>query len=137
MIAPKVLSVAASTRNWRRMSLRRAPSDFRMPISRVRSATATSMMFMITMPPTTRPIAGSAVPAMVMMLLIFSKNASADCRRLHHEVVRLRRAAVPRWPRSASRTVSMASFIIIGVRRLHHEAVDVAARVREAVQRAT
>ena len=42
MAAPKRLSVADSTRNWRRMSFRRAPSALRMPISRVRSATATS-----------------------------------------------------------------------------------------------
>ena len=40
------------------MSRRRAPSALRMPISRVRSATATSMMFMITMAPTTSPIGG-------------------------------------------------------------------------------
>src|ERR1035438_3758266 len=49
-------SVAArhddSTRNWFRMSRRRAPSDLRMPISCVRSVTTASMMFMITMPPT-------------------------------------------------------------------------------------
>ena len=61
--APTVLSVALSTRNWLMMSRRRAPSDLRMPISRVRSATATSMMFMITMAPTTSPMAGSATPA--------------------------------------------------------------------------
>ena len=35
------------------MSRTRAPTAFRMPISRVRSVTAISMMFMITMPPTT------------------------------------------------------------------------------------
>ena len=35
------------------MSKRRAPSALRMPISRVRSVTLTSMMFMMTMPPTT------------------------------------------------------------------------------------
>ncbi len=35
------------------MSLRRAPRLLRIPISRVRSVTLTSMMFMITMPPTT------------------------------------------------------------------------------------
>src|SRR6185437_1805349 len=63
--APSVASAAASTRNCRRMSLRRAPSAFRMPISCVRSATATSMMFMITIAPTTSPIAGSATPAMM------------------------------------------------------------------------
>src|SRR5579862_5568218 len=41
-----------STRNWFRMSRRRAPSDLRMPISWVRSVTTASMMFMITIPPT-------------------------------------------------------------------------------------
>ena len=35
------------------MSWRRAPIALRMPISRVRSVTVTSMMFMIPMPPTT------------------------------------------------------------------------------------
>src|SRR5213078_4746285 len=55
--APAVASVVASTRNCRRMSRRRAPSDLRIPISRVRSATAISMMFMMTIPPTTSEIA--------------------------------------------------------------------------------
>ena len=45
--------VADSIRNCSRMSLRRAPSALRTPISRVRSVTRTSMMFMITMPPIT------------------------------------------------------------------------------------
>ena len=36
------------------MCRRRAPSDLRSPISRVRSVTLASMMFMITIPPTTR-----------------------------------------------------------------------------------
>ena len=35
------------------MSERRAPSALRSPISRVRSVTTISMMFMMTMPPTT------------------------------------------------------------------------------------
>ena len=34
--------------------MRRAPRDFRKPISRVRSVTLASMMFMMTTPPTTR-----------------------------------------------------------------------------------
>ena len=42
-----------SITNCHRMSRRRAPSDLRMPISCVRSVTLASMMFMITMPPTT------------------------------------------------------------------------------------
>jgi hypothetical protein len=46
--------VAASTRNCARMSRCRAPTAILMPISRVRSITDTSMMFMMPMPPTTR-----------------------------------------------------------------------------------
>ena len=42
------------------MSLRRAPSALRMPISRVRSVTLTSMMFMMTIPPTTSEISAMA-----------------------------------------------------------------------------
>ncbi len=43
----------ASITNCIMMSRRRAPKDFRMPISCVRSVTLASMMFMMTMPPTT------------------------------------------------------------------------------------
>ena len=46
--------ITDSTRNWRRMSRRRAPSALRTPISRMRSVTDTSMMFMTTTPPTMR-----------------------------------------------------------------------------------
>ena len=48
------------------MSRRRAPSDLRMPISCVRSETTASMMFMITMPPTTMKTETipTAMPAM-------------------------------------------------------------------------
>ena len=38
------------------MSLRRAPIALRTPISRVRSVTETSMMFITPMPPTNNPI---------------------------------------------------------------------------------
>jgi len=54
---PKLDRITDSTRNWRRMSRLRAPSAFRTPISRMRSVTETSMMFITTMPPTTRLIA--------------------------------------------------------------------------------
>ena len=112
MIAPSVLSVAASIRNCRRMSFFRAPSDLRMPISCVRSATETSMMFMITMPPTIRLMPGSAAPMTVMVLLIRSKNASADA---DVSITKLSGTLGRRWrrARSASRTVSITSFIII------------------------
>ena len=51
----------ASTRNWKRIFRFVAPSALRMPISRVRSVTDTSMMFMMPMPPTSRLTA--AIPA--------------------------------------------------------------------------
>ena len=52
MTPPMSDSVTASIRNWSRMSRRRAPTAMRSPISRVRSVTDTSMMFMMPMPPT-------------------------------------------------------------------------------------
>ena len=44
MIAPRVVSVAASTRNCQRIIPRVAPSAFRTPISRVRSVTLIIMI---------------------------------------------------------------------------------------------
>ena len=49
--------VADSMRNCDMTSPRRAPSALRTPISRVRSVTETSMMFMMTMPPMTSEMA--------------------------------------------------------------------------------
>ncbi len=49
-----------SKRNCRTMSPRRAPIDRRIPISRVRSSTVASTMFMIPMPPTSSEIAAIA-----------------------------------------------------------------------------
>ena len=49
---PMIESVTASTRNCVRMSFVFAPIACRSPISRVRSVTETSMMFMIPIPPT-------------------------------------------------------------------------------------
>jgi len=46
--------VRASTRNCMRIAQVLAPTAMRMPISRVRSVTETSMIFMIPMPPTRR-----------------------------------------------------------------------------------
>jgi len=64
MVEPSTIdSVIDSVSTCDMMSRRLAPSALRMPISRVRSATATSMMFMITMAPTMSPIAGRATPA--------------------------------------------------------------------------
>ena len=59
------------------MSRRRAPSALRIPISRVRSLTAMSMMFMITMPPTTSEIATRPGSARKRILEIFCQLPSA------------------------------------------------------------
>src|SRR5437868_1675498 len=53
-IPPTELSEIASIKNCVRMSRPRAPTAMRVPISRVRSVTLTSMMFMIPIPPTMR-----------------------------------------------------------------------------------
>src|SRR5262245_13488466 len=50
---PAQHSTTDSTRNWLTTSCWRAPTAFRIPISFVRSTTETSMMFIMTMPPTT------------------------------------------------------------------------------------
>ena len=57
MIAPMPVIVTASTRNWKRMVPRVAPSAFRTPISRVRSVTEIIMIAMTPTPPTISPTA--------------------------------------------------------------------------------
>ena len=51
------------------MSERRAPSALRRPISRVRSLTTISMMFMMTMPPTTSDSATTPISTAKMPLV--------------------------------------------------------------------
>ena len=60
MTPPNAETVEASRRNWMTMVRRRAPSARRTPISRVRSRTLTSMMFMMPMPPTMRVMTPTA-----------------------------------------------------------------------------
>ena len=52
------------------MSERRAPIALRMPISRVRSVTLTSMMFITPMPPTSSEIAATSPSSVVKTLLV-------------------------------------------------------------------
>ena len=47
-----------------------APMAMRMPISRVRSVTDTSMMFMMPIPPTTRLIAATAATMRVSSVVV-------------------------------------------------------------------
>ncbi len=58
---PIAVTITASIRNWVRMSLWRAPTALRIPISLVRSVTDTNMMFMTTMPPTTSEMAATPI----------------------------------------------------------------------------
>ena len=51
------------------MRPRGAPMALRMPISRVRSVTVTSMMFMTPMPPTSSEIAATAPSSIVNVLV--------------------------------------------------------------------
>ncbi len=60
MKPPKTLSRIDSVRNWTRISRLRAPMALRRPISRVRSVTETSMIFIMPIPPTSSEIA--AIP---------------------------------------------------------------------------
>ena len=64
---PSSESTTASTRNWSSTSRGCAPIARRMPISRVRSVTDTSMMFMMPMPPTTSDTAATPPSSIVIV----------------------------------------------------------------------
>ena len=70
MSPPRALVTAASMTNCSIMVRSLAPRDLRTPISRVRSVTDTSMMFMIPMPPTTREMAAIPASTPTRMLII-------------------------------------------------------------------
>ncbi len=61
--------VSASTRNCARMLRGLAPTAMRTPISRVRSVTDTSMMFMMPMPPTRSETAAMLASSVVSVLV--------------------------------------------------------------------
>ena len=67
---PRTDSITASSMNWKMMSARPAPMALRMPISRVRSVTVTSMMFITPMPPTSSETLAMAPSRMVKMSVI-------------------------------------------------------------------
>ena len=77
---PSAEVVAASTTNCARMTRSLAPSALRMPISRVRSVTDTSMIFMMPMPPTSSEMLAMPVRmTMTMWIILFisSRNSLA------------------------------------------------------------
>ncbi len=60
------------------MSRRRAPIALRMPISRVRSVTLTSMMFITPIPPTSSEIAATSPSSVVNTLLVELEVSSSE-----------------------------------------------------------
>src|SRR6266511_440636 len=62
---PVTVRAIASSRNWRSTSRVRAPTALRSPISRVRSETLTSMMFITPTPPTSSEIPAIEASTMV------------------------------------------------------------------------
>ena len=60
------------------MSRRLAPRARRMPISRVRSVTVASMMFMMPMPPTSREMAAMEPSTMLKICLVRSARLSSS-----------------------------------------------------------
>ncbi len=100
-------SVIDSVRTCDMMSRRFAPSALRRPISRVRSLTTISMMFMITMPPTssdrpTMPTRTTAIPAVACWKMP-STESDATRPKLSGSV-----GFRPRSTRSATRASSRA-----------------------------
>ena len=92
------------------MSIRVAPTAMRIPISRVRSVTAISMMFMITTPPTTMPMATTA--GMIensVFVSFFQKSTSASA------VSMLKSSSSAGRRRCASRMASCARSLAAGI----------------------
>ena len=72
---PTLQRVTDSSRNWSRMFPRLAPIALRTPISRVRSVTLTSMMFITPIPPTSSAtIATANVRMKISPLILFHKS---------------------------------------------------------------
>jgi len=97
----------ASIRNCIIRSLCRAPSDFRKPISLVRSVTLTSMMFIITMPPTTSEIAVIGTTAALISPIMRPMN-SRIASGVSMSKLSSRPGRVLKWLRSATRVSSSA-----------------------------
>ena len=116
---PSTLSVTASTRNCTSTSRPRAPSAMRMPISRVRSVTDTSMMFMIPMPPTSSETLATLASSAVIVRLDRSSEVAISA-----SVTSSRFTTLPATARASS---GLTPFPLIASRAcvLHGEVVRV------------
>ena len=91
---PTIDSVVDSVSTCQTMSRRLAPSALRRPISRVRSETTISMMFMMTMPPTTSDSETTPIRIAKMPCENVLPEVHQRVRRVHAEVVVVARAQV-------------------------------------------
>ena len=87
MPPPNRLSTTASTRNCSSTSRPRAPIAIRNPISRVRSVTETSMMFMMPMPPTSSDTPAMPARSEVIVCVACTSDARHLLHGADHEVV--------------------------------------------------
>ena len=79
MIPPVILIRMASIRNWLRISIPRAPTDMRRPISRVRSVTDTYMIFIMPIPPTTREMPAIHAKSVVIKSVVEFSIVLSSC----------------------------------------------------------
>ena len=100
------------------MSMPRAPTAMRRPISFVRSVTLTYMMFMIPMPPTTSEIPAMAASSMVIIPVTVSIVSMISCMEF---IVKLFSSpSFRRWLRRSTSSISfMAKSVASSVTALH------------------
>ena len=125
--------MADSTRNWRLMSMAVAPSALRTPISRVRSVTATSMMFMTPMPPRASVRSATAPKKSVMTLKMRSVNFEPSSVSQIHSAS-LSSGIVVMALRDDSLDLGECFFVQVGRYRLDDDVVDISAKDRRAVR---
>jgi hypothetical protein len=73
-IPPARLIMVASARNWKTISVFLAPVAMRMPISRMRSITDASMIFIMPMPPTSK-----LIPAIAPRTILKMSRVRCSC----------------------------------------------------------
>ena len=76
---PVTAMMMDSMRNWLEMSMPRAPTDMRSPISLVRSVTLTSMMFMMPMPATRSEKAAATTRMRVTVSMVLDMVSIISC----------------------------------------------------------
>ena len=138
-ITPPISEISiASVRNCRCTSRGPAPTAMRRPISRMRSVTETSMMFMMPMPPTISEIVATAPSSSDISRVVAVRVATIS------EMLRtLKSSSSPgailwRWRNSASTSVLHVGQVLgvgHGQRDLHHRARRQAHRTHQAAAR--